>query len=266
MRAAIFNGPRNIVVGDRPDPGIVDSTDAIVLARRSFLRFALLGATSLVVGCQTNTLATLSPAPATNRPSGGSTIPSTSVSSPSSDAPADRDATTRRVLIAYFSRAGENYFNGGRTVLEVGNTEVLAGMIEDRLACDVFRIEAVDPYPEGYDETVARNVAEQEADSRPAIVNALESIDAYDTILLGSPIWNVRTPMIMSTFTERFDFTGKTVYPFVTFAVSGLGSTERDYGKTCRGATIGEGLAVRGEEVNDGGPAAEAWLQQVGLL
>src|SRR5581483_2243284 len=56
----------------------------------------------------------------------------------------------------------------------------------------------------------------QNADARPRIANPLRSIDAYDVVLLGSPIWNVRPPMIMSTFAERFDFSGKTIHPFVT--------------------------------------------------
>lgn len=89
----------------------------------------------------------------------------------------------------------------------------MADMVRDLIACDVHRIEPADPYPTGYDETVARNKREQDADARPAIANPLPSIDQYDVLLLGSPIWNVRPPMIMSTFTEDHDFTGKTVYP-----------------------------------------------------
>jgi flavodoxin len=131
--------------------------------------------------------------------------------------------------MAYFSRPGENYYYGGRRDLEVGNTEVLARIIAELIGCDVYRIEATDPYPDGYDATVARNVTEQNADERPAIANPLASIERYDRLLLGSPIWNVRPPMILSTFAESYDFTGKTVHPFVTYAVSGLGSTERDY-------------------------------------
>ena len=72
--------------------------------------------------------------------------------------------------------------------------------------------------------------------------------------------------MIMSTFTEAHDFTGKTVHPFVTYAVSGLGSTERDYAASCPGARIGQGLAVRGEEVREHRPDVEAWLRATGLL
>jgi len=69
----------------------------------------------------------------------------------------------------------------------------------------------------------------------------------------------------MTTFAESHDFTGKTIHPVTTHAMSGLGTTERDYARSCRGASIGEGLAIRGEEVNDAGPAIEAWLRRTGL-
>lgn len=221
------------------------------LGRRSFLWGALAGAASMVVtaGCSGFSLRRMDDAPAQ------APARSTSPILPSS-----------KRLLVYFSRAGENYYYGGRTQLEVGNTEVLAGMISRLIGCDVYRIEPVDPYPDNYEATVVRNVQEQEANARPAIANPLASIDPYDTVLLGSPIWNVRAPMIMSTFAESFDFTGKTVVPFVTYAVSGLGTVVRDYTVLCPGATIGEGLAVRGEEVRDAGAAVEAWLRRMNLL
>ena len=171
-----------------------------------------------------------------------------------------------RILLAYFSRPGENYWNGGRRDLEVGNTEVLARKIRARLDCDVHRIEAVDPYPADYDETVQRNVREQDADARPAIADPLASIDGYDTILLASPIWNVRAPMIMSTFTDSYDFAGKTVHPLTTHAMSGLGTTPEDYAQSCKGARIGTGLAVRGEKVRSAGTAVDSWLRRTDLL
>ena len=173
---------------------------------------------------------------------------------------------TGRTLLAYFSRAGENYYHGGRRNLPVGNTEVLARMIAELIDCDVYRVEATDPYPNGYDATVARNVAEQDADARPAIADPLASIERYGHVLLGSPIWNVRPPMIMSTFAESYDFAGKTVHPLVTHAVSGLGSTERVYTGSCAGARIGPGLAVQGEEVAQHRGDVEAWLDKAGLL
>ncbi|MEV0646303.1 flavodoxin [Phytomonospora sp. NPDC050363] len=170
------------------------------------------------------------------------------------------------ILLAYFSRAGENYLEGGRTVLEVGNTEVVAGLIGERVDCEVYRIEAADPYPHDYDETVDRNVEEQETDARPEIAGTLPDLSGYRTVLIGSPVWNVRAPMIMSTFVEGLDFTGKTVLPFVTYAVSGMAGVDEDYRTALPSAEIGTGLAVRGEESADAGAAVEDWLRGAGLV
>lgn len=138
-------------------------------------------------------------------------------------------------------------------------------MIPDLIGCDVHQIEAANPYPDEYDPCVERNSREQDEDARPAIANPLPDIDQYDVVLLGSPIWNVRAPMIMSTFTESHDFTGKTVHPFTTHAMSGLGTTEADYARTCLDATIGEGLAIQGEAAQDARPHVTQWLRRIGL-
>jgi flavodoxin len=221
---------------------------------RSGLLLGLGGLVEALAGCASSGGPPSPTDPASTAPSAGST-------------PTGGDRrVSGRTLLAYFSRAGENYFNGGRRDLEVGNTEVLARMIAELIDCDVYRIEAADPYPDGYDPTVARNVAEQDADARPAIADSLASIDGYERVLLGSPIWNVRPPMIMLTFAESYDFTGSTVHPFVTYAVSGLGSTEQVYTAACRGARISPGLAVRGEEVAQHRADVEAWLRQAGHL
>ncbi len=168
--------------------------------------------------------------------------------------------------MAYFSRAGENYYYGERTQLEIGNTEVVAGMISGRIECDVHRIEPVERYPDDYEETVERNHQEQDAEARPAIANPLASIERYDTVLLGSPIWSTRAPRIMMTFAEGIDFRGKTVFPFTTHAGSGLGGVVSDYTGACPGAILGEGLAVRGEEARDAGADVESWLRRISLL
>ncbi|WP_364520442.1 flavodoxin [Nocardioides sp. LML1-1-1.1] len=169
------------------------------------------------------------------------------------------------MLLAYFSRPGENYYYGDRTWLEVGNTEVVATTIAELIACDVYKIEAADPYPDIYDETVARNVREQDQDARPEIAGRLPDVNRYDVVLLGSPIWNVRAPMIMSTFTEALDLSGKTIHPFTTHAMSGLGTTERDYAATCPGASIGEGIAIQGEESTRARAPLGDWLRRIGL-
>ena len=190
-------------------------------------------------------------------------VPTTPTAPLDSGSPA---VPSQRILLAYFSRAGENYYNGGRRFLNVGNTQVLAGLIAGQLDVSTYRIEAAEPYSDEYDATVARNVREQEANARPSIAGALPVVASYGTILLGSPIWNVQPPMIMRTFTESLDLAGRQVIPFTTHAMSGLGRAVEIYTSTCRGATIGEGLAVRGEEVAQAEPAVRDWLHRVGLL
>ena len=170
-------------------------------------------------------------------------------------------------LLVELSRAGENYWNGGRRTLDVGNTEVLATLIRDRIDCDVYRIDAADAYSNRYDPTVARNVEEQNNDARPEITGNLPDLSGYDTVLLGSPIWNVQPPMIMATFADEADLTGKDVYPFVTYAVSGLGNTASFYRDLDIGARFHDGLAVRGEDVRDAsaGTDVDRWLRANGL-
>jgi flavodoxin len=229
---------------------VANDTESITRGRRSLLRGALAGVVGAAIRIPMSGFSQSSPRHGHDEPERG----------PARSAPAGG-----KTLVAYFSRAGENYYYGGRTELKVGNTEALAALISKRIRCDVYRLQPTDPYPDDYEETVQRNVREQEADARPAIANPLASIDQYDTILLGSPVWNLRAPMIMSSFVERFDFTGKTIHPFTTYAMSGLGTTVRDYAESCPGATIGEGLPVRGEQVNDASPAVDSWLRRTGL-
>lgn len=198
--------------------------------------------------------------------SGAAGETTTPTPSPAEQPSAAVNAVRRSVLLAYFSRAGENYYYGDRTDLDVGNTEVLARMIAEQVDCDVYEIDAAEPYSSDYDDTVARNVREQDAEARPAIANPLPSIEGYDVVLLASPIWNVAPPRIMRTFAEALDFAGKTVHPVATHAMSGLGTTEREYSAACAGASIGEGLAVQGEEVKDSRPAVTAWLERINVI
>jgi flavodoxin len=171
-----------------------------------------------------------------------------------------------RVLLACFSRAGENYYYGRRRNLDVGNTEVLARMITNRVDCDTYTIEAADPYPDAYDPAVDRNVQEQQDDARPAIARPLPDTTGYDIVLLGSPVWNMRAPMIMSTFIERAALTGKTILPFVTYAVSGMSGIDDHYRDALPGSNVRDGLAVRGETVTQAASGLDEWLNTNDLI
>lgn len=67
-----------------------------------------------------------------------------------------------------------------------------------------------------------------------------------------SPIWNVRPPMTMRTFLDGFEMRGTTIHPFVTYPVSCIGASIEEYTQLCLGASIDDGIAVRGDKARDG--------------
>lgn len=101
---------------------------------------------------------------------GCAATPGTPTASPT---PTSATRSKSKVLLAYFSRPGENYHYGGRIDLDVGNTEVLAKMIASTVTVDLFRIDAGDPYPDSYEDTVERNKREQDSEARPEIAGAI---------------------------------------------------------------------------------------------
>ena len=157
-------------------------------------------------------------------------------------APSPSPSPNSKVLVAYFSRPGENYNVG--TVSE-GNTAKLAKEIASQTGGDIFEIKPVHPYPSDYREMLA--IAQQEAaeDARPEIAGTVENMAGYDTVYIGYPIWNGDLPKIVVNFLESYDFTGKTVYPFCTHEGSGLAGTV-DTISSLIGGTVEIGLAVRG--------------------
>lgn len=163
-------------------------------------------------------------------------------------------------LIAFYSRADENYVNGLIKTLEVGNTEVASGMIKELTGADWFKIEQMEPYAKDYNECIAQAQADQRQNARPELRNLPETIDAYDVIYLGYPNYWSTMPMAVFTFLERFDFSGKTIKPFCTHEGSGLGSSVSDIKKLCPGAKVEKGLAIHGGSVQRAEKDIEKWI------
>lgn len=76
---------------------------------------------------------------ACSAPDSPATAPETITPEPTMSPAPTGAGTVPRTLLVYFSRAGENYYYGGRRDLEVGNTELLARMISELIDCDVHR-------------------------------------------------------------------------------------------------------------------------------
>ena len=163
-------------------------------------------------------------------------------------------------LVVFYSRADENYVNGQIKMLEVGNTEIAAGIIRELTGADVFKLEQASPYAVGYNECIAQAQEDQRADARPQLKAFPDQIDRYDVIYLGYPNYWSTMPMAVFTFLEHFDFSGKTIRPFCTHEGSGMGSSEQDIKKLCPGAVVEKGLAIRGGNVTRSKEAIKEWL------
>ena len=162
-------------------------------------------------------------------------------------------------LIAYFSRADENYFSGALRVIPVGNTEIASEMLQKITGADRFKIEPLVPYSKSYNECINQAQEDQRRGARPELAEYPDSLDEYDTIYLGYPNYWGTMPMAVFTFLEHFDFTGKTICPFCTHEGSGMGHSEQDIRRLCPGATVEKGLAIHGGSVKNAEAALKKW-------
>ena len=121
-------------------------------------------------------------------------------------------------LVIYFSRTG--------------NTEKVAEYLIELTDADSYVIEAAVPYTDAdikyQDDNCRANKEQNDKSVRPEIANPIASIDSYDTIFLGYPIWWGQEPRIIDTFLESYDFSDKTVIPFCTSASSGIATSEKN--------------------------------------
>lgn len=178
----------------------------------------------------------------------------------------DNTKSSKRILIAYFSRADENYNVGN---VDVGNTEIMAGFIKDYLGdkADTFKIDPVKPYPANYKECTEIATEELNSNARPEFKNANSlNLNNYDIIFIGYPIWWYQMPMAMYTLFDNYDFTDKTIIPFNTHEGSGSSGTYEDIQKLEPKAKVLEGLPIRGGDVvSDQSSKVDSWLNKLGI-
>ncbi|HEX9144666.1 MAG TPA: flavodoxin [Candidatus Binatia bacterium] len=175
------------------------------------------------------------------------------------------NVTNKKCLIAYYSRRGQNYVSGRIVDLKVGNTEVVANMIQKITGGDMFHIESVTAYPKDYTEAteVAKN--ELRAKARPKLTGQVENMGAYDVIFLGYPNWWGTMPMPVYTFLESYDFSGKTIVPFCTHEGSGIGHSEQDIAKACLKAIVLKGIAIHGTGASSADSNVSSWIDKLSI-
>lgn len=106
---------------------------------------------------------------------------------------------------------------------------------------------------------------EQSNNARPALAENItaEQLADYDVIFVGYPIWWYDAPMIIYTFLESHDFTGKTIIPFATSGGSGI--AEEDDFREITGATVLDGLCIRNINNSSARDDIRKWLTELAL-
>lgn len=165
-------------------------------------------------------------------------------------------------LIIYYSRKGENYWNGSIKSIAKGNTEIVAEFIQKAVGGDLFEVDTIKPYAEDYYVCIEEAKQELNANTRPELKEYLNSIDEYDNIFVCGPCWWGTFPMAIFSQLERLDFSGKKVMAVMTHEGSGLGSCERDLKKMCSGADFGRGLAVHGADASNSENIVSTWAKK----
>lgn len=160
-------------------------------------------------------------------------------------------AADGNVLVAYFSWSG--------------NTEEMASYLAEQTGGELLEIQPETPYPTDYNECGDVALEERDSNARPAIADLPESIEEYDTILIGYPIWWHTAPMIIGTFLESYDLTGVEVYPFTQSASMDTEQFDNSIAfvrENAQEANIHDGLFARPSDTE----TIDAYLSESGLV
>ncbi len=132
----------------------------------------------------------------------------------------------KKILVACFSASGVTRRVGEEIARVCGG--------------DFFEIVPAQPYTAAdlnwSDRGSRSSVEMKDPSSRPAIRDAVPDMDAYDTVVVGFPIWWGAAPRIIETFLESYDFSGKTIAPFCTSGGSGIGGSDTALHRNVRGS------------------------------
>lgn len=161
------------------------------------------------------------------------------------------ESADNKTLVVYFSWSG--------------NTEEMASYIAEQTDGDLYEIEPKVAYPTDYNETGDIAKVERNENARPEIANLPASIDEYDTILVGYPIWWHTAPMIIGTFLESYDLSGKEIYPFTQSAsmdTEQFNQSIEFVREVSQNATVHDGMFARPSDTG----AIDAYLSENRLV
>lgn len=169
-------------------------------------------------------------------------------------------AADGKILIVYFSHAGENYSVGN---VKVGNTRLVAEEVQKLTGGDLFEIVAEKNYDMPYERLTRVAKEESEKGELPAFKGEVKNIEQYDTVFVGGPIWWGTYPQVMFTFFKKYNLDGKTIIPFTTHEGSGLGNVVGDLKECYPKANITKAFSIAGHNVRGGMDKVDKWVRGV---
>lgn len=225
-----------------------------------------------------STAPSITVAPPTEAPSSPESTVTPEISeAPSAEPSSEVEETpSSHILIAYFTlpedvdTTGVDAISGASIIvrdgMKLGSCEFVAKTVQGTIGGDLFQIETVQQYPLDHDPLIDQAADEKAASTRPELAAQIENLDQYDTIILGYPNWWADLPMPVYTFLETYDFSGKTIIPFVTHGGSGFSNTVSAIADLQPGATISENtLSLSRDNVAGSEEEVIAWAQNLGL-
>ena len=171
-----------------------------------------------------------------------------------------------KTLVVYFSQP-DNVDNStvvidGETL---GNTQYMAYVIQENTGANIFRIVPETPYPTNHSELVNLAQNEQRNKARPKFKGEIENFAEYDTVFVGYPNWWSDMPMIMYTFFDTYDFSGKTIIPFNTHGGSGFSSTISTIRSLEPNATVQNGKSISRNSIQNAEKEIIDWVKSLGF-
>lgn len=146
-----------------------------------------------------------------------------------------------------------------------GNTRTIANEIASQTGADIFELTPVTPYSTNYNTVLDEAKAEQNENARPEISGSIDNFDSYDVIYIGFPNWWGDMPMILYSFLDDYDLSGKTIAPFVSSGGSGFSNTLSTIAENEPEAEITEGLSLSSAESENPEQAVTEWLDNISI-
>lgn len=166
------------------------------------------------------------------------------------------------IITIYFSKKGQTIGPGMKIAYqEKGNTKMAAEFIQKAVGGDLFEIEADWDYSEDHMVLIEEAKKELQDGTRVPVRHWLEGLEQYDTVYLGYPNWWNTMPMVLFTFLEHYDWTGKRIIPFCTNEGSGLGDSVRDIKRICKGAEMDQGASFTGSRLKNSEGQIADWAK-----